>query len=237
MASKKKFYSGIRQLIELFFPRKCPICGRRLTGKGCICIFCLSELPHTHYHAQPDNPLEQHFLGFIKIEKATGYFFYNKESHIHNILYQLKYHNHRQMGIFMGECMATHIQQNSDFFRTIDLIVPVPLAKSRLRARGYNQCDLIAQGISSITHLPIAANTLKRNVDNPTQTHKNRNERWKNVQGIFSVENPELLENKHILIIDDVITTGATLNSCATAIASIPGTKISIATLAVANFY
>lgn len=203
-----------------------------------ICTDCLSTLPHTRYHSWRGNTLEQRFYGFVPIERATSYFFYSPQSPVHKILYELKYYGNTLMGTEMGRCMATHFQTGGiDFFEGIDLIVAVPLSAKRMKRRGYNQSALIAKGISEATGIPIGYDSLVRTVDNPSQTQlKDNMQRWENVKGIFAVDNQgrHQIEGKHILLVDDVCTTGATLSACALAIKkAVPNCRISIATLAV----
>lgn len=228
----------LTSIANLLFPRKCPTCGRRLREwHEVICLHCLSTLPHTLYHSWRGNPLEQRFYGFVPIERAASYFFYTPQSPVHNILYELKYYGNTQMGVEMGHCMATHFQTGeAHFFEGIELIIPVPLATRRMKQRGYNQSALIAKGISETTGIPMEENLLVRIVENPTQTRlKDRSQRWENVKGIFAINHQEAhrMEGRHILLVDDVITTGATLATCAQIIkGAIPDCRISIATLA-----
>lgn len=226
-------------LVEMLFPRRCPVCGGRILGKSCICTLCMSKLPRTQYHLFRGNKLEQRFYGTVPVERATGYFFYTTESPYHQILHQLKYYGHTEMGLYMGRCMATHLMADGgDFFEGIDLILPVPLSAARMKKRGYNQSELLAQGISEVTGIPVECGVVKRVVDNPTQTHLNNVERWENVKGIFKISPSVLqqLKGKHVLLVDDVTTTGATLTSCAqTIVASVPDCRISIVVLAVAD--
>ena len=222
-------------MLDFLFPRRCPVCKNRLIGESCICTTCMGNLPRTFYHTQTGNRLEQRFYGTVPIERATAYFFYSPESPYHTILHQLKYYKDKKMGIYMGRCMATHLKHGRyNFFEGIDLIIPVPLSSVRMRQRGYNQSELLAEGIKSETGLPIETGVVIRTTDNPTQTHLNDIERWENVKGIFKAtpEASQKLNNKHILLIDDVTTTGATLTSCALAIKeTAPECRISIATL------
>lgn len=229
----------LTSVIDLLFPRKCPICGRRLKlENGTICMDCLSTLPHTRYHSWPGNPLEQRFYGIVPIERAASYFHYTPQSHAHKIIHELKYYGNALMGVEMGRCMATHCQiGDADFFEGIDLIVAVPLSAKRTRQRGYNQSAMIAKGISEATGIPLGNDSLVRTVDNPSQTRlKDNMQRWENVKGIFAVNHQEAhrIEGRHILLVDDVSTTGATLSACATTIKeAVPNCRISIATLAV----
>lgn len=238
MKRKSFVMETIHALINLLFPRKCVVCGHRLMqDEAHLCLQCLGNMPHTLYHLYPGNPLEQRFYGSIDIKKIAGYFYYSPESPYHQIIHQIKYYGHTELGIYMGRCMATHLLTgNEDFFHDIHAIVPVPLAAKRQHQRGYNQCELLAEGISKVTGLPVMAHAMRRTVDNPTQTHLTDTERWENVKGIFEFDPSykHLLEGKHILLIDDVTTTGATLTACAKALTSgLDKCEISIAALGV----
>lgn len=222
-------------LLDLLFPRCCVMCGRRLTRtEEHVCIACLRRLPRTHYERSPENPLERNFWGKASLQRAAGWFFYYKDNAACRILYELKYHHCPQIGVYAGKVMAGEMVA-SGFFEGIDLLVPVPLAAVKRRKRGYNQCEKLAEGVSAVTSLPVNTTALVRKVANATQTKRRRMERWENVQGIFAVADAVALEGKHILLIDDVVTTGATLTACMEALSAVPGLAISVLTLAVAR--
>lgn len=230
----RKFIYAVK---ELFFPRKCASCNRKLIEEDVwLCIDCLIQLPRTNYHLFRDNPLEQRFYGQIPIERAAAYFHYSPKSNYHHIIHLLKYYDHKKIGIYMGRCMASYITDESNFFDDIDCIIPIPLAKERLKQRGYNQCSLIANGVSEITGIPIIEGMVERIVNNPTQTRQSHDTRWKNAEGIFqATPTIKQLKGKHIMLIDDICTTGATLTSCAKTIATaLNDCRISILVLAVA---
>ena len=219
----------ISDLIDFIFPRHCIVCGELLSsGEKDICVNCLIALP------QIDEPqlkeLEKTFWGIVQVERAAAYMYYIKGSPYNRLLHCLKYKNRPEVGVRMASIAAKELAANN-FFDGIDAIVALPLSKKKLRKRGYNQCDYIAEGLSRVTGISSIKGCVERTRANETQTHKNRNERWKNVEGIFSVTKPEILRGKHILLIDDVLTTGATLSSCATALVE-AGCKVSIFTLA-----
>lgn len=175
--------------------------------------------------------MERSFWGRADVERAAAYFFYYKENAACRILHELKYRNTPEVGICMGKVMAEEMR-SSGFFCGIDCLVPVPLAPSKRKKRGYNQCEMIAEGISAVISVPVSTGRLVRRVANPTQTKKRRMERWENVQGIFAVEDAAAYSGKHILLIDDVMTTGATLISCMEALSVVPNLKVSVLTLA-----
>lgn len=227
--------SWMSDLLELVFPRCCVMCGKRLAKtEEHVCASCSRGLPRTYYYKEADNPLAKGFWGRAEVERAAAYFYYYKDNAACRILYALKYHHCPQIGVYMGKQMAAEMLP-SGFFEQIDVLVPVPLASKKKKKRGYNQCEKLAEGISFVTSIPADTTSLARCVSNPTQTKKRRMERWENVQGIFSVVSPEQLAGKHILLIDDVVTTGATLISCMDALSVVPGLRVSVLTLAVAH--
>ena len=219
-------------LWELFFPRHCAVCGCKLQkSEKHICLSCLQTMFRTNYHLQTDNPMEKNLWGKIPLGRATALFFYRRENPYVKLLYELKYYGNFRLGVYMGRYMAICLK-DSDFFQGIQLIVPVPLHPDKLRKRGYNQSAKLAEGISQITGIPVATNVIIRQKFTDTQTRKSRIERWLNVSGIFVCIAPSELEGKHILLVDDVMTTGATIVSCSDALAGIPGLRVSVLTLA-----
>lgn len=222
----------IKDLISLLFPRYCKVCKRRLMhSEEHLCINCLLELPRTHYEQTPNNLLMQHFIEWPEVVRATAYFHYYKEGRYSNLIHHLKYYDHPEVGTYLGRLAATELKE-SQFFDGINLIIPVPLSLKRYRQRGYNQSDYIARGISEVTNIPLRTDCITRTVDTETQTHKSQKERWKSTKDIFQVTNSEALKGKHILLIDDVSTTGATLHACTSALLTLPGVRISIFALA-----
>lgn len=217
-----------RDFLNLFFPDVCVVCGERLSdGEQHICTDCLLLLPKTNFHLQPDNRLEQFFAGRIPFQHIAAYAYFVKGGSIQHIVHELKYNHNPIIGSFIGELCGENIK-DSDFISTIDLLVPVPLHPERQKERGYNQSFEICKGISIATGIPLDNETLIRKINNPSQTKNARFDRWKNVEDIFSVINRNTFENKHILLVDDVITTGSTLESCAKEILKSEGSKISI---------
>ena len=218
----------IDDLKELLFPRYCKVCGRRLMlSEEHLCLGCLLDLPRTHYERNPNNLLMQHFMEWPEVVRATAYFYYSKEGKYSKLIHHLKYRDHPEVGTYLGR-LASNELRASGFFDDIDLIIPVPLAKKRQKKRGYNQCDYIAQGISEATGIAVCTNCIERAIDTDTQTHKGQKDRWKNTEGIFRIKDVEALKGKHILILDDVATTGATLHACISALLTVPGIRVSI---------
>jgi ComF family protein len=225
-----------RRLLDLIAPRLCVVCGHRLTvTEEVICAKCNFHLPRTgfHHHAY-DNEMAKLFWAQIPIEKATAFFYYEAHAETANIIYELKYKNHPEIGNIVGRMLAKEIQP-SGFFDGIDGIVPVPLAKKRLRQRGYNQSMEIAQGVSEMTGLPIYKKVVRRNSFKGSQTNKGRWDRQENVEHVFELTDAIAVSNKHLLLIDDVITTGATCIACAKALCQSGNIHISILALGFAK--
>ena len=193
-----------------------------------ICLDCMSKLPKIEkLHLEE---IEKVFWGKVEIERATSYIYYHKNSPYNNIIHYLKYKNRPEPGERLAFIAAKEIAETG-FFDGIDAIVPLPLSKKKLKERGYNQCDYIAAGISRATGIPVLKGAVVRTTANETQTHKNRDERWKNVEGIFALDRPQDIEGKHVLLLDDILTTGATLASCAKTIQADCNCRISVFTL------
>ena len=225
-----------RRLLDLIAPRLCVVCGHRLTvTEEVICAKCNFHLPRTgfHHHAY-DNEMAKLFWAQIPIEKATAFFYYEAHAETANIIYELKYKNHPEIGNIVGRMLAKEIQP-SGFFDGIDGIVPIPLAKKRLRQRGYNQSMEIAQGVSEMTGLPIYKKVVRRNSFKGSQTNKGRWDRQENVEHVFELTDATAVSNKHLLLIDDVITTGATCIACAKALCQSVNIRISILALGFAK--
>ncbi len=227
----KKFFSDFFYLI---YPEVCLNCGKHLSvSEECICLECLYKLPLTNFHEEKNNYLEQIFNEKCKIENATSYVFFSKKSIIQKLIHKLKYNGKKEIGLIIGKQMGLYLFNSKNFF-CIDLIIPIPLHKKREKTRGYNQSEWIGKGISKSMNKKMNINSVVRSVNTETQTKKNKEEREKNVKGIFKIKNAKELENKHILLIDDVITTGSTMIECVNTISKLKNTKISIATIAVA---
>lgn len=169
----------------------------------------------------------QHFMEWPEVIRATAYFYYYKEGEYSSLIHHLKYKDHPEVGTYLGRIAAMELKE-SGFFDGIDLIIPVPLSKKRYRQRGYNQCDYIAKGISKVTSIDISNKSIERMVNTDTQTAKGRMDRWKNTEGIFRIKDATTLTGKHILLVDDVATTGATLHACTSALLTVPGVRVSV---------
>ena len=224
-----------KHLINLLFPRVCAACGNiLLEGEDTVCTTCRFLLPKTGYENNPNNPLAQMFYGQMPFNAVMAEFFFSKTGKVQHLIHGLKYHHCRENGIFLGQEIGKSLQKANDY-QGIDFIVPVPLHPKKEKIRGYNQSHVISEGISEIMSVPIAEHCLVRSVFTDTQTKKSREERWENVKDIFELKNAEKLRNKHVLLVDDVLTTGATLMSAGKALFDAEGIKISVATVACAG--
>ena len=224
-----------KSLINLLFPRVCAACGNLLLeGEDTVCTTCRFLLPKTGYELHPDNPLAQLFYGQMPFNAVMAEYFFSKTGKVQHLIHGLKYHHCRENGIFLGQEIGKSLLQATDY-QGIDFILPIPLHPKKEKIRGYNQSHVIAEGISEIMNISIAEKCLVRIVFTATQTKKSREERWQNVKDIFELKNPEKLKGKHVLLVDDVLTTGATLMSAGKALMQIDGIKISVATVACAG--
>ena len=231
-----KLARGIYDLAELFFPTLCITCGDRLISQEkFLCMNCWHDLPVTNFHLNSENKVAQLFWGRVQIENATSFFSYKKGSKYQQLIHFIKYKGLKELGLETGRKFGFDLL-DSEGFNTIDFIVPVPLHPRKQKKRGFNQSYWIAKGVAESLQKPVSNENLFRQVHTSTQTRKNRFERWQNVESIFSVNRPGEFQGKHILLIDDVITTGSTLEACAFQILKMENTKVSIATLAYADY-
>ena len=200
-------------------------------GEEVLCVRCQADLPRVRTVSFEENDIARIFWGLVPIEKGISFFHYTPHSPYSRILFELKYHNHPEVGKTMGRIMAEELTATS-FFDGIALIVPIPLSRKKKRQRGYNQSDWIAWGISEATGIPTDTTSVVRTKSNPSQTTLDHRQRRENVRDIFAVRHPESLEGRHILLVDDVITTGATMLSCAETIARACRVRFSVLSLA-----
>ncbi len=222
--------------IDIFFPKTCLSCGHILVEKDTqICHNCLSSLPYTHFDFNRNNIMYKQLSAYVNIEAATSLMYFNKQNNVQQIMHQLKYKNHQELGVFFGKIIAKKLLE-SPVTKTIDLIVPIPLHPKKLKKRGYNQLSYFGKTLAENINTEYDEKLLLKNRNNPSQTKKNADERRENVTNLFYVSNPEKLINKHILIIDDVMTTGATLESAINELLKIEGVKVSVATISVVEF-
>lgn len=218
-------------LLNLFYPHLCLLCDKPLIeDEHELCLHCLCNLPRSDYHKRPDNPMLKLFAGIPQLKEVAGFLLYEKEGYAQSLVHSFKYRNNKKLAKYLGRIASSYLQADN-LFNEIDILVPVPLHPKKERKRGYNQSELIAQGIASIYNKPVIPNVLYRKTASSTQTKKSRYERHVNVEKIFALHETETFRYKHILLIDDVITTGATSIACIEALTNVPDIRISILAL------
>ncbi len=220
--------------LSLFYPRYCMACaGSLIKGEEILCTECLVELPKTNFHKQSDNPLFERLSLRIPLRHAFALYHFKKGGRVQELLHELKYKNHPEIGQKLGAVYGTELL-SSGYAQVFDMIVPVPLHPNRQRSRGYNQSTEFAKGLSQVLNIPYTENFVKRSVQTTTQTRKSRLNRWRNVSEVFQMMNEDEIKGKHVLLVDDVVTTGATLEACSTALMQSGCSCISVACMAVA---
>lgn len=231
IAQLKNIFSST---LHLFYPHVCTGCGSDLLEEdNLLCIKCIYNLPHTNFASFANNPVEKFFWGRIPLEAAYSQFYFSKEFLIQHLIHQLKYKGDTKIGFYLGEMMGKTLL-SSNRFSTIDALIPLPLYADKEHKRGYNQATVICDGISSEMNIPVLNGVVIRQHATETQTRKHRTERWENVKESFAVAKVNELAGKHVLLVDDVVTTGATLEACGHVILQTGNIKLSIATLAYA---
>lgn len=224
-----------RDVGDLIYPRLCTACNYPLLAhERTICLKCRIALPRTDHGLYPDNPVAKKFWGKVPIEEAAAMLHFHKGSRVQSLMHALKYKGRTDVGIILGQMLGYYIHQHH-LFQTIDIITAVPLHKDKIKLRGYNQSACIGEGLSGVLKAPFNPELLQRTTYTETQTKKSRLDRWSNVRSVFSVTDVNNVKGKHILLLDDVITTGATLEACAMQMIILPETKVSIAAIAYAE--
>ncbi len=232
---KIKIKELLTNLIAIFYPATCIACGRvLLQSEKHICLRCMAHLPETNYHLDKENPLRLLFLGRVPVENAASFLFFRKGEQVQHILHELKYNGNQGIGDFLGECYGRKLA-TAPAFETVDMILPIPLHKKKLKLRGYNQSECIAKGLSRSMGIPYRTDILLRTEYTDTQTKKSRFSRWENVKEVFAVENEDDIKGKHVLVCDDVLTTGATTEAAIEKLLQAADVKVSVVTLACAN--
>ncbi|MDR0686435.1 MAG: ComF family protein [Dysgonamonadaceae bacterium] len=230
-----KLLTPVKYLINLIFPKLCVACGVPLVKhEEFLCLHCLLNLPKTNYHLNPNNPAAGRFADTASVKKVSSYLRYNKHGITQAIVKEIKYRNNRKLGRWIGQMMAKDMA-SSGFFDGIDLLLPVPLHSSRKRKRGFNQSLEIALGIQAVTSIPIDAKSVRRTGNNPTQTLKRWEERLENVTGIFTLVDGSALKNRRIVLIDDVMTSCATMKSLLGTILDAGTVETNVLTVALAG--
>lgn len=234
-----KFVKSIKTYFDsfmgLFYPEFCAACGMNLyQNENVLCVKCLYNMPRTYYHQMSGNPMEQSLWGRVEIERASALYFFQKGDRYQQLIHKLKYKNRRDIGIELGRLYGAELGQDENF-KDIDFIVPIPLYDKKQNRRGFNQSEVISNGLEQSLSATVRTDLLIRKKDTETQTRKSRYERWENIQDVFVVANAKELNDKHILLVDDVFTTGATIEGCVTALRSMANVKVSVVTLAYAS--
>ena len=228
-----KLSNIVNDINTIMMPRLCFGCNVRLyRGEQHICTVCRNELPLTEFNYSEENAVDRIFYGRIKIKKAASLLYFEEEGIVKNLIHYLKYKNQEPIGIFLGDWMGQQLKHD-DALYPIDVVIPVPLHRIKLRKRGYNQVARFAQRIAYHLGADYQATALKKNANTKTQTKKNRFYRWSETKELYTLTNPSDMKHKRILLVDDVVTTGATLEACATALKQAEGTEVFIATMAV----
>jgi ComF family protein len=224
-------FSEIRDsLLHLFFPHNCSGCGTDLLNEEtCLCLRCFSQLPETNFHFHANNPVEKKFWGRLPLVSATAQYYFTKESLMQHLMHQFKYKGNKELGRQLGRLMGNELMATHRFSH-IDALIPLPLFAAKEKRRGYNQSVILCEGISEIMNRPILNDVVVRTRQTETQTKKGRIERWVNMEGKFQLMQPGKIAGKHLLLIDDIITTGATLEACGLELLKVENVRLSIAT-------
>ncbi len=226
---------GIRELKEsllhLVFPHICDGCGSDLLNReNSLCMRCVDALPLTYFEMHAENPVAKKFYGRLSFKHITAQYYFTKDSLLQQLIHQVKYKRNKELGILLGEMMGDSIKRSGRF--DADLMIPLPLFPDKEKKRGYNQSTLLCQGMAACMHIPICEDIITRPMFTETQTKKGRVERWKNMEGKFTLTDPGKITGRHILLVDDVMTTGATLEACGNELLKAGNVQLSIAVLA-----
>ena len=224
-----------KDFIGLFYPEVCICCGEELVAKeNLVCTMCVYKLPKTNFHNIADNPLAKVFWGRADVHAVSAYCHYQKGNMVQDLVHELKYKGKQELGVDIGNWYGQDLK-TSELFNKADYIIYIPLHPKKLKKRGYNQSACFAEGLSEAMGIPVLHEALVRVKNTDTQTRKSRYERWENVEGIFKVNKAEELKGKHVLLVDDIITTGATIEACLLELNKVPVKAVSVAAIGCAD--
>ena len=224
----------INDFMSLIYPRHCEACGNSLfKHETYICNLCKLSLPKSNYHINNQNELSQTLAGRVPLEKSLSFYLFEKSGKVQKLLHAIKYQNQKELAQFIGELYALDLK-NVKTLDDRDVIIPIPLHPKKLKSRGFNQSEWFAKGLAKILEKPLDLNSFERVHETSTQTKKKKYQRWENVEGIFNLKDKKALINKHLLLVDDVITTGATIEAAWMALKDVEGIKVSVASIAFA---
>ncbi len=228
-------YTWTSDLAGLLFPKSCLLCSKTLhQQEEILCTTCFYKLARTNFQKEAENPIIEIFSGRLPLASATTFLFFSKGGGTQQLIHKLKYKGKNEIGVYLGKLFGNQLN-DSELFNTVDAIIPVPLHPKKEQKRGYNQSLMIVEGMAKSMKVRVFPDVLYRKIYTSSQTKKSRYERWQNVKDIFEIKKGQCLEGKHVLLVDDVITTGATLEACGNKLLEIPGIKLSIASLAYAH--
>ncbi len=225
----------LHDFIALVYPRNCVACGNSLyKHEEQICNYCYLNLPKSHFHKGVQNPVATLFYGRVKLEFASSFYIFQKKGSIQKIMHAVKYRSNKDLAALVGKWYAEDLKEHP-IVKDTHCVIPVPLHVKKLKQRGYNQSEEFAKGLALGLNIETNTTTLQRAEFTQTQTRKTKYERWENVEEVFEVKEYESLKNKHVILVDDVITTGATIEACCAKLQQIEGIKISVLSIAYAS--
>ena len=223
-----------QSVLHLLFPHVCSGCGSDLLSEdSMLCLHCIDAMPETNFELYPNNPVEKNFWGRLPLAGATAQFYFTKESLMQHLMHQFKYKGNKELGLQFGRMMGDQLQRSHRF--EVDALIPLPLFPAKEKRRGYNQATILCKGMAENIQAPVLEDVIIRPQHTETQTKKGRVERWKNMEGKFVLVKPDAICNKHLLLIDDVVTTGATLEACGNELLKAGNVRLSIATFCSAS--
>ncbi len=227
--------SLLQDMVRFVYPHSCLGCGYEIFDKKhFLCLRCLKALPYTGFEKASKNYISGLFAGRLPVEKAASWLFFGKDGLTQKLIHQIKYRGNTALGEYLGYMMGSQLME-ANWLKGIDLLIPLPLNSKKLKIRGYNQSEVICRGLGLATGIAVEEVAVMRTIYTQTQTKKSRLQRWSNVEHVFDLQNAQILEHKHVLLVDDVITTGATMDACGQVLSAVRGLKLSVLSLAVAD--